>query len=102
MTIEEKIGQTNLRGTSSRVKESLPEPLKEGGRKGEIGTFLNVMNTDYVDELQRITIEKSPNGIPLIFGKDINHGFKTIFPIPLGLVTSWDTEVAKSSKEYYS
>jgi beta-glucosidase len=60
------------------------------------------MNTDYVDELQRITIEKSPNGIPLIFGKDINHGFKTIFPIPLGLVTSWDTEVAKSSKEYYS
>jgi len=56
------------------------------------------MNTDYVDELQRIAIEKSPNEITLIFGKDVNHGFKTIFPIPLGLATSWDTEVAKSSK----
>jgi len=97
MTIEEKIGQTNLRGTSSRVKGSLPDSLKEAVRKGEIGAFLNVMNTDYVDELQRIAVEESPNGIPLIFGRDIIHGFKTIFPIPLGLAASWNIEVAEAS-----
>lgn len=99
MTLEEKIGQTNLRGTSSRVKGSLPETLKEGVRKGEIGALLNVMNTEYVDELQRIAIEESPNGIPLIFGRDVIHGFKTIFPIPLGLAASWDTETVKTSSK---
>jgi beta-glucosidase len=99
MTLEEKIGQTNLRGTSSRVKGPLSNELKEGVRKGEIGAFLNVMNTDYVDELQRIAVEESPNGIPLIFGRDVIHGFKTIFPIPLGLAASWDIETAKTSSE---
>lgn len=98
MTLEEKIGQTNLRGTSSRTKV-LPKELKEAVRKGEIGAFLNVMNVDYVDELQRIAVEESPNGIPLIFGRDVIHGFKTIFPIPLGIAATWDTEVARTSSE---
>lgn len=97
MTLEEKIGQTSLKGTSSRVKGTLPEELKEAVRKGKIGAFLNVMNTEYVDELQRIAVEESPNGIPLIFGRDVIHGFKTIFPIPIGLAASWNTKIAKSS-----
>jgi len=97
MTLEEKIGQTSLKGTSSRVKGSLPSALKEAVRKGEIGAFLNVMNTEYVDELQRIAIEESPNGIPLIFARDVIHGFKTIFPIPIGLAASWNAEIAKQS-----
>ncbi|MCH2033499.1 MAG: beta-glucosidase BglX [Tenacibaculum sp.] len=97
MTLDEKIGQLNLRGTSSRVKGSLPESLKQAVRDGKVGAFLNVMNKDYVDELQKIAIEESPNKIPLIFARDVIHGFKTIFPIPLGLAASWDTEVAKSS-----
>lgn len=97
MTLEEKIGQTSLKGTSSRVKGSLPEALKEAVRKGEIGAFLNVMNTEYVDELQRIAVEESPNGIPLIFGRDVIHGFKTVFPIPIGLAASWNAEIAKNS-----
>lgn len=97
MTFEEKLGQTALRGTSSRVKGALPQELKDAVRKGEIGAFLNVMKPEYVDELQRIAIEESPNGIPLIFARDIIHGFKTIFPIPLGMAASWDAEVAKNS-----
>lgn len=97
MTLEEKIGQTSLRGTSSRVKGELPQALKDAVREGKIGAFLNVMNTDYVTELQKIAVEESPNGIPLIFARDIIHGFKTIFPIPLGMAASWDAEVAKSS-----
>lgn len=95
MTLEEKIGQTALRGTSSRTKV-LPEELKEAVKKGHIGAFLNVMNIEYVNELQRIAIEESPNGIPLIFSRDVIHGFKTIFPIPLGLAASWDPETAKT------
>ncbi|MCB9324145.1 MAG: glycoside hydrolase family 3 C-terminal domain-containing protein [Lewinellaceae bacterium] len=97
MTIEEKIGQTAMRGTSSRVKGTLPEALKNAVREGKVGAMLNVMNKDYVDELQRIAVEESPHGIPLIFGRDIIHGFKTIFPIPLGIAASWDTEVAKTA-----
>ena len=96
MSIDTKIGQTNLRGTSSRAK-TLSEELKEDVRQGNVGALLNVMNVEFVDELQKIAVEESPNKIPLIFGRDIIHGFKTIFPIPLGLAASWDTETAKAS-----
>lgn len=97
MTLDEKIGQTNLRGTSSRVKGPLPQELKDAVRKGNVGAFLNVMNTEYVDELQKIAVEESPNKIPLIFGRDVIHGFKTIFPIPLALAATWDAQIAESS-----
>ena len=96
MSIDGKIGQTNLRGTSSRSK-ILSEELKEDVRQGNVGALLNVMNVEFVDELQKIAVEESPNKIPLIFGRDIIHGFKTIFPIPLGLAASWDSATAKSS-----
>ncbi len=97
MSLEEKLGQLNLRGTSSRVKGELPEELKQAVREGKIGAFLNVMNKDYVKELQRIATEESPNKIPLIFSRDVIHGFKTIFPIPIGLAASWDPETARQS-----
>ena len=98
MTLDEKIGQTNLRGTPSRVK-ILPDELKEAVKKGQVGAFLNIMNMDYVNELQRIAIDESPNGIPLIFGRDVVHGFKTIFPIPLGIAATWDEDVARTSSK---
>ncbi|MFK7749451.1 MAG: beta-glucosidase BglX [Kordia sp.] len=97
MTLDEKIGQLNLRGTSSRVKGKLPDSLKQAVRDGKIGAFLNVSNTDYVDELQRIAVEESPNKIPLIFARDVIHGYKTIFPIPLAMAASWDAQVAENS-----
>lgn len=99
MTLDEKIGQTNLRGTSSRVKGSLPQELVKATKSGAIGAMLNVMNTEYVDELQRIAVEESRLGIPLIFGRDVIHGFKTIFPIPLGLAATWDEEITKKSSK---
>lgn len=96
LTLIEKIGQTNLRGTSSRVKGGLSEELKAKVRAGEVGAFLNVMNTEFLNELQRIAVEESPNGIPLIFGRDIIHGFKTIFPIPLGQAATWNPELVQN------
>ncbi|MFY0627540.1 MAG: glycoside hydrolase family 3 C-terminal domain-containing protein [Reichenbachiella sp.] len=95
MTLQEKIGQTNQRGTSSRVKGCLSKALKTAVKEGRIGAMLNVMNTDYVEELQKIAIEESPNGIPLIFGRDVIHGFKTIFPIPLAQAASFNPELVK-------
>jgi len=94
MTLEEKIGQTAQRGKSSRVKE-LPKDLKDAVRRGEIGSFLNIMDKEDAKELQRIAVEESPNKIPLIFARDVIHGFKTIFPIPLGQAASFDPDIVE-------
>ncbi|HAA16357.1 MAG TPA: glycosyl hydrolase, partial [Cytophagales bacterium] len=83
MTLTEKIGQLNQRGTSSRER-GISDALKAGVREGRVGSMLNVTNEDHMRELQRIAVEESPNGIPLIFARDVIHGYKTIFPIPLG------------------
>lgn len=95
MTLQEKIGQTAQRGVSSREKGRLTGELKEAVRQGKIGAMLNVMDRDQVEELQRIAVEESPNGIPLIFARDVIHGFKTIFPIPLGQAATWNPDLVE-------
>ena len=95
MTLEEKIGQTAMRGTSSRDKGPLKKELTDMVARGGAGAFLNVMIPENVDELQRIAVEESRLGIPLIFSRDVIHGFKTIFPIPLALAASWNPENAE-------
>lgn len=95
MTVEEKIGQTALRGLSSRFKGILSDEIKLAAKEGKLGAVLNVMNPDSVLELQRIAVEESPHGIPLIFGRDVIHGFRTIFPIPLGQAATWNPELAE-------
>ncbi|MDW8852008.1 beta-glucosidase BglX [Flavobacterium sp. MMLR14_040] len=98
MTLEQKIGQTCLKGTSSRSK-GLSEELKNDVRKGLVGAILNLTEPSLVAEIQKIAVEESPNHIPLLFGRDVIHGYKTIFPIPLGLAASWDMDlVEKTSK----
>ena len=94
MSLHEKIGQTAQRGKSSRVIE-LPQELKEAVRKGEIGSFLNIMSKQDAKELQQIAMEESPSKIPLNFARDVIHGFKTIFPIPLGQAASFNPELVK-------
>ncbi|MCX2745524.1 glycoside hydrolase family 3 C-terminal domain-containing protein [Mangrovivirga sp. M17] len=95
MSIEEKIGQLALRGTSSSEKGELPEELLSSVRNGEIGAFLNVMDTANMRKLQQIAVNESKHGIPLIFARDVIHGFKTIFPIPLGQAASWNPEIVE-------
>lgn len=91
MSLADKIGQTAQRGASSRIKGPLPETLKNAVRQGKAGSVINVINIDQVNELQRIAVTESPRHIPLIFARDVIHGFKTIFPIPLGQAATWDT-----------
>ena len=98
MSIDQKIGQACLKGTSSRSK-GLSEEFKNEVRKGLVGSVLNLTEPSLVLELQKIAVEESPNHIPLLFGRDVIHGYKTIFPIPLGLAASWNMElVEKTSK----
>ncbi|MDR1122139.1 MAG: beta-glucosidase BglX [Dysgonamonadaceae bacterium] len=91
MTLEEKIGQMNqLTGMG------LSNDMTGLVRAGKIGSILNELDVNTINELQRIAVEESRMGIPLIFGRDIIHGFKTIFPIPLGQAASWNPQVAEN------
>ncbi|HKM94005.1 MAG TPA: beta-glucosidase BglX [Prolixibacteraceae bacterium] len=91
MTLEEKLGQmvqTNYSGN--------PENWKEALASGTIGSFLNVdPSAEITNELQRIAVEESRLGIPLMIGRDVIHGYKTIFPIPLGIAATWNPESAE-------
>ncbi len=86
MTLEEKIGQM----MQQNLGDELNEATKEAIRKGQIGSFLNAGNVEIKNEIQRIATSESRLGIPLIFGRDVIHGYKTIMPIPLGQAASWN------------
>ncbi len=90
MTLQEKIGQMNqLTGLG------LAEDMQDQIRTGKVGSILNETDAEIVNELQRIAVKESRLGIPLIFGRDVIHGFKTIFPIPLGQAASWNPKIAE-------
>ena len=94
MTLSEKIGQMNqLTGTG------LSDDMKGLIKEGNIGSILNELDPVVVNELQRIAVEESRLGIPIIFARDVIHGFKTIFPIPLGQAASWNPEIVKAGAE---
>lgn len=97
LSLDEKIGQTNQRGTSSRSKGELTEELKAAIKKGAIGSMLNIPNRDMMDDIQKIALKESPHGIPLIFARDVIHGYKTIFPIPLGLAAGWNSNLVEKT-----
>jgi beta-glucosidase len=87
MTLEEKIGQTALRQASGgRVDDALAHAIREG----RVGAVLNEVDVDTVNALQRLAVEESRLGIPLLVGRDVIHGFSTVFPIPLGQAASWN------------
>jgi len=92
MTLAEKIGQMNQvhAGDMDAVKE-----LGEDLREGRIGSIINQVDVDAVNELQRIAVEESRLGIPLLVGRDVIHGFKTVMPIPLGQAATWNPEVVR-------
>lgn len=93
MGLDEKIGQmSQLQGGGG----SIPAHLEESLRASRVGSILNEVNVDIVNEMQRLCVEDSRLGIPLLIGRDVIHGFKTIFPIPLGQAASWDPETIEA------
>ena len=88
MTLAEKIGQlSQVNGGGHDLHTAI--------REGRVGSVLNEVNVDEVNNLQRIAMEESRLGIPLMIGRDVIHGFKTIFPIPLGQAASWDPDMVQ-------
>jgi beta-glucosidase len=92
MTLEEKIGQMCQLNASEGYP---PDYLADDLRAGRVGSVLNVVDVDFVNELQRIVVEESRLGIPLLVGRDVIHGFKTIMPIPLGQAATWNPGLVK-------
>jgi beta-glucosidase len=100
MTLEEKVGQM-VQYTG--YAELTGPGKKEGGnldkynriKNGLVGSMLNLTNCKATREAQELAVKNSRLGIPMIFGYDVIHGFKTIFPIPLGEAASWDLEAIR-------
>ncbi|RED96182.1 beta-glucosidase BglX [Marinoscillum furvescens] len=93
MTLEEKIGQLNLPSagdisTGEATSSGIGQKIKEG----KVGGLFNIKTAEKIREVQRIAVEESRLKIPLIFAMDVIHGYKTVFPIPLGLAASWNMQ----------
>ena len=98
MTVEEKIGQLNLPATGEIVTGQAKSSVgAERIKAGEIGGLFNLKGADKIREVQRIAVEESRLGIPLLFGMDVIHGYETVFPIPLGLSCTWDMAAVEES-----
>lgn len=93
MTLDEKIGQLNQR--SMWGGDDALAIFSEEISKGNIGSLLNVPDAVYADSMQRVAIERSRLGIPVLISRDVIHGYKTIFPIPLGQAATFDTAVVE-------
>jgi beta-glucosidase len=92
MTLAEKIGQMSQLNASDA---NAPDYLGDALRAGRVGSVLNVADVEIINELQRIAVEESRLGIPLLVGRDVIHGFRTVMPIPLGQAASFNPDVAR-------
>lgn len=98
MTLDEKIGQLVLFTSDWSVTgPSMREGYLEDIRQGRCGALLNAHTADFTRSVQRVAVEETRLGIPILFGFDVIHGFKTIFPINLGMSASWDIEAIEHS-----
>ena len=108
LTLREKIGQLNQLETPT--VDNLDD-FKEMVRRGEVGSILmsvgatagndtqGAISVDFYNELQRIAVEESTSGIPMIFGRDVIHGHRTVFPIPLAMAASFNMDLVEKSYE---
>ena len=98
MTLEEKIGQMNLLAVGFDVTGPVVSKDVEGNiRQGFVGGVFNIYTPNAVLKLQRMAVKETRLGIPLLFGYDVIHGHRTIFPIPLALASTWDMQLVEKS-----
>ncbi len=96
MTLEEKLGQMSQ---STSMRAPISGQIRQEIRQGRWGSFLNAGSPQDRAEAQRIAVQESRLRIPLLFGRDVIHGYRTIFPIPLGQSASWDPELIGQAAE---
>ena len=98
MTLEEKIGQLTLPVTGEiTTGQAKNSDIATKIKRGEVGGLFNLKGVDKIRDVQRLAVENSRLGIPLLFGMDVIHGYETIFPIPLGLSCTWDIPAIEES-----
>src|SRR4030042_4044592 len=93
MTLEEKIGQLQQLAIRRYVHDSVCDLVRQGNR----GSLINAESLDTRNRMQKLAVEESRLGIPLIFGRDVIHGYRTIFPIPLGQAASWNPALVEKA-----
>ncbi len=100
MTLQEKIGQmTQFSANWSITGPVMPDDFQPYLEKGLIGSIFNATSVKGVRQMQEVAVEKTRLGIPILFGQDVIHGYKTIFPIPLAEACSWDLEMMRRTAE---
>ncbi len=98
MTLDEKIGQLNLLSIGADVTGPiLSQGVEEKISRGQVGGVFNTVGAASVRKLQQMVVNKSRLKIPLIFGYDVIHGHRTIFPLPLGLASSWNMDLIEQT-----
>ena len=98
MTLEEKVGQlTQAQGPGGNTGSSDRQRGVEAIRAGQVGSFLNVWGAERLGEWQRVAVEESRLGIPLLFAFDVIHGFRTVTPVPLAETATWDPALVERS-----
>lgn len=103
MTQEEKLGQLNQLFVFGNTLNELAQTdnsshIEDMARKGNVGSLLFITNPDVINHYQHLAVENSRLHIPLIFGFDVIHGFRTIFPVPIAMAASWDPALSTSGQ----
>jgi beta-glucosidase len=94
MSLAEKLGQLTMTSAGYTVTGPvIAGDSTEAIRAGTVGSLLNLVGADHVREMQRLAVEESRLGIPLLFGFDVIHGYRTVFPIPLGEAAAFDPDL---------
>ncbi len=98
MTLDEKLGQLNLPPSDDIVTgQTINSNIGAAVARGQVGGTFNIKGAEKIRDLQKIAVEKSRLGIPLLIGMDVIHGYETVFPIPLGLSCTWDMDAVEKS-----
>ena len=98
MTIDEKIGQLNLPAAGDIITgQSASSDVGKKIREGQVGGLFNIKSVEKIRDVQKLAVEESRMKIPLLFGMDVIHGYRTAFPIPLALSSSWDMPLIERS-----
>ena len=98
MTLDEKLGQLNLPGAGDiTTGQASSSDIAKKIREGKVGGLFNIKGVQKIRDVQKIAVESSRLKIPLLFGMDVIHGYQTVFPIPLGIASSWDMALIERS-----
>jgi beta-glucosidase len=103
MTLEEKVGQLCQANGLNAIPTGPPKQLVANSslfklvQDGRLGSILNEISPATINEFQRLAVEESRLGVPLVFARDVIHGFRTIFPVPLGQAASWNPELVEEA-----